>query len=58
MAKMNQEEFKCPICGKTFFTKMFLNEHAKIRHKRSRYRPSLEWNEPSARPLTQRLPSR
>jgi len=42
MAKMNQEEFKCPICGQTFFTKMFLNEHAEIRHKRSRYRPSLE----------------
>ena len=42
MAKMNQEEFKCPICGQTFFTKIFLNEHAKIRHKRSMFRPSIE----------------
>jgi hypothetical protein len=34
MAKINQKDFKCQICGKTFFTKLFLGEHAKIRHNK------------------------
>ncbi len=33
MAKINQKDFKCPICGETFFTRIFLDEHNKIMHK-------------------------
>jgi hypothetical protein len=31
--KINQKDFKCQICGKTFFTRIFLDEHNKIKHK-------------------------
>ncbi len=34
MAKVNQEEFKWPICGKTFFSKKLLDDHAKVKHKK------------------------
>lgn len=34
MAKVNQEEFKCLICVKTFFSEKLLDDHAKVKHKR------------------------
>jgi uncharacterized protein (DUF2225 family) len=43
MAKINQKNFKCPICGKTFFTRIFLDEHNKIMHKDLDLETKVKW---------------